>query len=64
MYTKITMDTPLEDLERFFNGEMADGTRREKQEFAVVTDFDRKFVLGVATREDLEEFTKRRPAPA
>lgn len=64
VYTKITMDTPLEDLERFFNGEMADGTRREKQEFAVVTDFDRKFVLGVATREDLEEFTKRRPAPA
>ncbi|KAI5305519.1 hypothetical protein KEM56_004191 [Ascosphaera pollenicola] len=64
VYTKITMDTPLEDLERFFSGELADGTKREKQDFAVVTDFDRKFVLGVATKEDLENFTKRRPTQA
>ncbi|KAI5288469.1 hypothetical protein KEM54_005190 [Ascosphaera aggregata] len=63
VYTKITMETPLEDLEKFFNGEMADGAKKEKQDFAVVTDLDRKFVLGVATRDDLEEFLKRRPTP-
>ena len=64
------MDTPLEELERFFNGEFVTGSRegegetqqRERQEFAVVTDASRKFVLGVATREDLEQFVKRRPA--
>ncbi|KAI2615612.1 hypothetical protein GGR54DRAFT_612013 [Hypoxylon sp. NC1633] len=55
-YQVITMATPLEDLERFFDG----GGRC--QEFAVVTDEDRRFVLGVATRSDLEEFVKRRPA--
>jgi hypothetical protein len=27
-----------------------------------VTDVTRKFVLGVATKADLEEFVKRRPA--
>jgi hypothetical protein len=32
------------------------------QEFAVVTDAGRKFVLGVATKQDLEEFVKRRPS--
>ncbi|KAI0021033.1 hypothetical protein F4780DRAFT_779017 [Xylariomycetidae sp. FL0641] len=58
-YTVITMATPLEELEEFFEGG-PDG--RQKQDFAVVTDEARRFVLGVATREDLEEFVKRRPA--
>jgi hypothetical protein len=56
-YRLITMDTPLEELEKFFNG---DGMS-EKQDFAVVTDPARRFVLGVATRGDLEEFVRRRP---
>ena len=63
VYKVITMNTPLEELERFFNGDFStegEGVR-EKQEFAVVTDGSRKFVLGVATREDLEQFVKRRP---
>jgi CBS domain-containing protein len=52
-FQKITPSTPLEDLERFFaNGE----------EFAVVTDIDRRFVLGVAVKEDLEKFVKNRPS--
>lgn len=59
VYKVITMDTPLEELEAFFNGGVS-GT--EPQDFAVVTDASRKFVLGVATRGDLEEFAKRRPA--
>lgn len=58
-YQVITMDTPLEELEAFFEGAATGGQR---QEFAVVTDEDRRFVLGVATRGDLEEFVKRRPA--
>ncbi|PBP22693.1 hypothetical protein BUE80_DR006599 [Diplocarpon rosae] len=60
VYKVITMDTPLEELELFFNG----GVNGEvgKQEFAVVTDERRRFVLGVATRTDLEEFARRRPA--
>lgn len=57
-YRVITMDTPLEELEAFFEG--AHGG--EKQDFAVVTDHGRRFVLGVATREDLAEFVRRRPA--
>ena len=57
-YALITMETPLEDLQAFFEG--ANGG--EKQEFAVVTDPARRFVLGVATREDLAEFVRRRPA--
>ncbi|KAH8814980.1 hypothetical protein F5884DRAFT_770694 [Xylogone sp. PMI_703] len=57
-YQVITMDTPLEDLEAFFLG-VNDGG---KQDFAVVTDEKRRFVLGVATAKDLEEFAKRRPA--
>ncbi|KAF2234533.1 hypothetical protein EV356DRAFT_532841 [Viridothelium virens] len=57
-YKIITMDTPLEELETFFDG--SEGG--QKQEFAVVTDGGRRFVLGVATRADLEEFVKRRPA--
>lgn len=59
VYKVITMDTPLEELEAFFNGGV-DGSG--KQEFAVVTDERRRFVLGVATRTDLEEFARRRPA--
>ena len=59
VYKVITMDTPLEELEAFFEGVDADG---QKQDFAVVTDAGRRFVLGVATRGDLEEFVKRRPA--
>ncbi|KAI0383756.1 hypothetical protein F5Y04DRAFT_20457 [Hypomontagnella monticulosa] len=55
-YRVITMATPLEELEEFFDG------GAQKQDFAVVTDEDRRFVLGVATRSDLEEFVKRRPA--
>jgi len=60
VYKVITMDTPLEELEEFFNGG-ANG-KGATQEFAVVTDERRRFVLGVATRTDLEEFARRRPA--
>lgn len=59
VYKVITMDTPLEELEAFFDGLATDGA---KQDFAVVTDGGRRFVLGVATKGDLEEFVKRRPA--
>jgi len=59
VYKVITMDTPLEELEMFFAGGV-DG--KQGQDFAVVTDFSRRFVLGVATKSDLEEFVKRRPA--
>ncbi|KAJ0121143.1 cystathionine beta-synthase [Diaporthe amygdali] len=58
-YKVITMDTPLEELEAFFEGAQTAG---QKQEFAVITDDNRRFVLGVATRDDLEQFVKRRPA--
>ncbi|KAK7747778.1 hypothetical protein SLS62_008922 [Diatrype stigma] len=58
-YRVITLATPLEDLEAFFEGADHAGQR---QDFAVVTDEDRRFVLGVATRDDLEQFVKRRPA--
>lgn len=61
VYKVITMETKLEELEAFFNGdEGEEGNGR--QEFAVVTDERRRFVLGVATRTDLEEFARRRPA--
>jgi len=56
-YQTITLETPLEELEMFFEGS-GTGT---KQEFAVVTDPARRFVLGVATKGDLEEFVRRRP---
>ncbi|KAL8842546.1 MAG: hypothetical protein Q9170_000500 [Blastenia crenularia] len=59
VYRVITMDTPLEELEAFFNGGVDGGG---PQDFAVVTDDNRRFVLGVATKGDLEEFVKRRPA--
>lgn len=59
VYKVITMDTPLEELEDFFTGGVGGSG---PQDFAVVTDASRRFVLGVATRSDLEEFVKRRPA--
>ncbi|KAK9480968.1 hypothetical protein V1514DRAFT_345745 [Lipomyces japonicus] len=49
----ITPDTPLEELEAFF----ANG-----HDFAVVTDDSRRFVLGIATLGDLDNFIKRRPS--
>lgn len=60
-YQVITMETELWELEGFFEnvGPFATG---DSQDFAVVTDGGRKFVLGVVTRSDLEEFVKRRPA--
>ena len=58
-YKVITMETPLEELEAFFLGGV-DG--KSEQDFAVVTDGTRRFVLGVATKGDLEEFARRRPA--
>lgn len=67
------MDTGLEDLEGFFEGENVgrdpgesaakSHEKAEKQDFAIVTDVQRKFVLGVATRGDLDEFVRRRPPP-
>ena len=57
-YKVITMDTPLEELEAFFDG---GGHGSGPQDFAVITDGERRFVLGVATKADLEEFAKRRP---
>ncbi|KHN93852.1 uncharacterized protein MAM_08274 [Metarhizium album ARSEF 1941] len=59
-YKVITLETPLEQLEEFFRGGQTDGPWRE--EFAVITDENRRFVLGVATAQDLEEFVRRRPA--
>ena len=60
-YRVITMETELWELEGFFEnvGEYATGAN---QDFAVVTDYGRKFVLGVATRHDLDEFVTRRPS--
>jgi hypothetical protein len=57
-YRLITLGTKLEELEAFFEGRET-GT---PQAFAVVTDVGRKFVLGVATREDLDKFLGSRPA--
>jgi CBS domain-containing protein len=67
VYHVITMNTPLEELERFFKGEASPGEGHaaggtQPQEFAIVTDASRKFVLGVVTEGDLQEFLKRRPA--
>lgn len=59
VYRVICPETPLEELEGFFEGEGVAGG--ERQEFAVVTDGARRFVLGVVTRADLEEFVRRRP---
>ncbi|KAK9368401.1 hypothetical protein V1509DRAFT_623956 [Lipomyces kononenkoae] len=52
-FQKITPDTPLEDLEEFFDS---------GHDFAVITDTDRRFVLAVAVPEDLQNFVKRRPS--
>ena len=60
-YRLITMETGLEELAGFFEGGW-EGMAGQKQEFAVVTDPGRRFVLGVVTREDLGEFVRRRPA--
>ncbi|KAI0827038.1 hypothetical protein BC628DRAFT_1370500 [Trametes gibbosa] len=49
-YTIITPSTPLAELEDFL----------KRNIFAIVTDWDRKFVLGVATSQDLENFVSRR----
>lgn len=57
-YKIITMSTPLEELEDFF---MHGSAGQGRQDFAVVTDLSRRFVLGVATVGDLEEFARRRP---
>ncbi|WWC66768.1 uncharacterized protein I206_100673 [Kwoniella pini CBS 10737] len=51
-YTVIDPLTPLEELEQFF---ISAGT-----DFALVTDVERKWVLAVATKDDLETFVKRR----
>ena len=56
-YKVITTETEQEELEEFFKGGV-DGSGA--QEFAVVTDASRKFVLGVATKSDLDNFAKRR----
>ncbi|KAF8469597.1 hypothetical protein BDZ91DRAFT_720541 [Kalaharituber pfeilii] len=53
VYKVITPDTPLEELDEFLS--------EDGREFAVVTDEKRRFVLGVATRQDLENFATRRP---
>ncbi|KAF9318572.1 hypothetical protein BG003_011009 [Podila horticola] len=49
-YETITPNTPLADLAKFF----------EKHSFAVVTDDDRRWCLGVATKYDLMTFLNRR----
>ncbi|TFK22373.1 hypothetical protein FA15DRAFT_596198 [Coprinopsis marcescibilis] len=49
-YSLITPMSPLSDLEDFL----------ENNIFALVTDDSRKFVLGVATAQDLENFVTRR----
>lgn len=57
-YKTIHLGTTLEELEEFFEGGFSkDG---EKRDFAVVTDGERKFVLGVVTKADLGEFASRR----
>ncbi|EMC95161.1 hypothetical protein BAUCODRAFT_123630 [Baudoinia panamericana UAMH 10762] len=63
-YRLITLETRLEELEAFFEGNLdgGDGKVGEKQDFAVVTDVGRRFVMGVVTKEDLAEFVRRRPA--
>lgn len=51
VYQTMTPDTALEELELFLH---------DDHPFAVITDGARKFVLGIATKDDLEEFVKRR----
>ncbi|OMJ26157.1 Cystathionine beta-synthase [Smittium culicis] len=49
-YQLITPETPLSDLAKFF----------EKFSIAFVTDYTRKFCLGVVTKQDLLQFIERR----
>jgi len=49
-YAVITPWTDLADLEAFL----------KDNDFAIITDLDRKFVLGVATADDLNNFVTRR----
>jgi len=49
-YTLLTPMTTLADLEEFL----------KKNDFALVTDYGRKFVLAVATQQDLNSFVSRR----
>ncbi|KAH7907574.1 hypothetical protein BJ138DRAFT_1159828 [Hygrophoropsis aurantiaca] len=49
-YTLVTPSTSLTELEEFLRHNI----------FALVTDYDRKFVLGVATSQDLDNFSSRR----
>jgi CBS domain containing-hemolysin-like protein len=49
-YTVITPSSSLAELEAFF---------RKSESFALVTDYERKFVLGVATPHDLQNFITR-----
>jgi len=50
-YTIIAPATPLDLLETFLE--------EKDDSFAIITDYGRNFVLGVATREDLEKFVNR-----
>jgi len=61
-YKVITPDTPLEELDSFFAGKDEQGIVHEsrRQDFAVVTDARRKFVVGVVTTADLQKFLARR----
>ncbi|KAK9466279.1 hypothetical protein V1512DRAFT_264273 [Lipomyces arxii] len=52
-FNSITPDTPLEEVEQLF---------KSGYDFVVVTDWSSKFVLGIATLQDLEAFVKRRPS--
>lgn len=54
-YTVITPDTELAELYDFFE-------REGGEDFAVVTDEGRRWVVGVATRADLVGFASRRPS--
>ncbi|KIJ07257.1 hypothetical protein PAXINDRAFT_19544 [Paxillus involutus ATCC 200175] len=49
-YSLITPDTPLAELAEFLRHNI----------FALVTDYERKFVLAVATSQDLDNFVTRR----
>ncbi|RIA96881.1 pyridoxal-phosphate dependent enzyme [Glomus cerebriforme] len=53
-YQLVTPDTPLSELAKFF----------EKHSFAVVTDSERKWCLGVATKYDLINFLNHRNSGA
>ncbi|KIJ07288.1 hypothetical protein PAXINDRAFT_19509 [Paxillus involutus ATCC 200175] len=49
-YSLITPDTPLAELAEFLRHNI----------FALVTDYERKFVLAVATSQDVDNFVTRR----